>query len=150
MTWTDHTDVRPTMLALLGLEDDYTHDGRVIVEQLDPEVLPDLIQASLDDYQALATAYTQLNAPLGELLMASIKYSTALIKTEKPAVYDRYLTKMANFTARRDELVAKIKAVLDGAAFGDTPIRHAKAVSLATQAKVMVLQMQGLAAALTE
>ena len=28
-TWTDHTDVRPTMLALLGLEDDYTHDGRV-------------------------------------------------------------------------------------------------------------------------
>ena len=39
-TWTDHTDVRPTMLALLGLEDDYLHDGRVIVEHLDPEYLP--------------------------------------------------------------------------------------------------------------
>ena len=25
-TWTDHTNVRPTMLALLGLHDDYGHD----------------------------------------------------------------------------------------------------------------------------
>ena len=30
-TWSDHTDVRPTMLTLLGLQDTYLHDGRVLV-----------------------------------------------------------------------------------------------------------------------
>ena len=34
-TWTDHTDLRPTMLTCVGLEDDYVHDGRVVIEQLD-------------------------------------------------------------------------------------------------------------------
>ena len=30
--FSDHTDVRPTMMALLGLTDSYVHDGRVLVE----------------------------------------------------------------------------------------------------------------------
>jgi hypothetical protein len=30
--FSDHTDVRPTMLALLGLKDSYVHDGRVLSE----------------------------------------------------------------------------------------------------------------------
>ena len=29
-TWSDHTDVRPTILSLVGLKDDYVHDGRVV------------------------------------------------------------------------------------------------------------------------
>jgi hypothetical protein len=29
--WTDHADVRPTMLMLLGLQDGYVHDGRAVV-----------------------------------------------------------------------------------------------------------------------
>ena len=33
-SWTDHTDIRPTMLALLGLKDDYVSDGRVVTEFL--------------------------------------------------------------------------------------------------------------------
>src|SRR2546421_4397944 len=33
-TWTDHANVRPTMLTLLGLHDDYTLDGRVLFEAL--------------------------------------------------------------------------------------------------------------------
>src|SRR5262249_4266740 len=28
-TWADHTDIRPTILALAGLKDDYVTDGRV-------------------------------------------------------------------------------------------------------------------------
>ena len=31
-TWTDHTNLRPTILSLTGLKDDYTDDGRVLVE----------------------------------------------------------------------------------------------------------------------
>ena len=37
-TWTDHTDVRPTMLSLLGLHDSYIHDGRVLIETIDDDV----------------------------------------------------------------------------------------------------------------
>jgi hypothetical protein len=138
------------MLALLGLEDDYLPDGRVIVEQLDPGALPEQIQETLDDYQALAVAYKQLNAPFGELSMASIKYSTARIQTENAAVCNSYLEKMEDFAARRDALVAEIKEVLEGAAFGDARIKHGTAASLAGRAKRMVSQMKGMANAGTE
>ena len=30
--FTDHTDVRPTILALTGLQDDYVSDGRVVTD----------------------------------------------------------------------------------------------------------------------
>ena len=103
-TWTDHTDVRPTMLSLLGLEDDYTHDGRVIVEQLHRSALPWPIKVNPDAYQRLATAYKQLNAPFGDLSLASIKYATAQIKNTRASVYDSYLGRMAAFTERRDAL----------------------------------------------
>ena len=38
--WSDHTDVRPTMLTVLGLQDDYVHDGRVLIEILETEAVP--------------------------------------------------------------------------------------------------------------
>jgi len=33
-TWSDHTDIRLTMMSLLGLQDDYRSDGRVLFEDL--------------------------------------------------------------------------------------------------------------------
>ena len=38
--WSDHVDIRPTMLLLTGLEDDYASDGRVLVEALYKRALP--------------------------------------------------------------------------------------------------------------
>src|SRR5919197_3063056 len=38
--WTDHTNVRPTMLSLLGLKDDYLNDGRVLAEGLESKATP--------------------------------------------------------------------------------------------------------------
>jgi hypothetical protein len=38
--WTDHTDVRSTMLETLGLADDYMSDGNAVTEVLDPRSLP--------------------------------------------------------------------------------------------------------------
>ena len=42
--WTDHTDIRPTMLALLGLKDDYVSDGRVVTEILKGDALPEVAE----------------------------------------------------------------------------------------------------------
>jgi hypothetical protein len=39
-TWVDETDVRPTLMALLGLHDDYVSDGRVLVEDVSRSLLP--------------------------------------------------------------------------------------------------------------
>ena len=38
--WTDHTDVRPTLLTLLGLRDDYAGDGAAIAQILTPRATP--------------------------------------------------------------------------------------------------------------
>jgi len=32
--WVDETDIRPTLMYLTGLKDDYEHDGRVITKVL--------------------------------------------------------------------------------------------------------------------
>jgi hypothetical protein len=48
--FSDHTDVRPTMMARLGLRDDYTHDRRVLIEALEPSVIPNTIA---DHYSTL-------------------------------------------------------------------------------------------------
>jgi hypothetical protein len=39
-TWTDHTDIVPTMMYLLGLSTDYQPDGRAITQVLTPSVDP--------------------------------------------------------------------------------------------------------------
>ena len=50
--WTDHTDVRPTMLTLLGLKDDYQTDGRAVVEPLFDWAVPQTLRAHRGDAAA--------------------------------------------------------------------------------------------------
>src|SRR5262249_28240980 len=96
--------------------------GRVVVEQLHRSALPWPIRANPDAYQRLATAYKQLNAPFGDLSTASIKFSTANIKSISPDAYARYLSQMADFTERRDALQALIKSVWEGGVFAEDPV----------------------------
>src|SRR6185312_3325045 len=74
--WADHTDVRPTTMELLGLKDDYSHDGRVLFEVLTDTALPPVVRTHLDLYVQLAQLYKQINAPLGTLGMATLHTST--------------------------------------------------------------------------
>src|SRR5437667_2559503 len=75
ITWSDHTDVRPTILDLLGLKDDYIHDGRVISEVLQGYSRPLAVKKS-GSFITLAQIYNQLNAPFGEFAMDTLKAST--------------------------------------------------------------------------
>jgi hypothetical protein len=52
--FSDETDIRPTILALAGLKDDYQHDGRVLFEALDDEAVPDSLRDRRDTLSALA------------------------------------------------------------------------------------------------
>ena len=65
--FTDHTDIRPTILSLAHLKDDYAHDGRVVFEMLSDHALPDSLRDHRETLSRLAEAYKQINAPRGEL-----------------------------------------------------------------------------------
>jgi arylsulfatase A-like enzyme len=72
LVFTDHADVRPTVMALLGLTDDYVHEGRVVAEWMQERSLPRGIGENRENFTELAGAYKQLNAPLGQLGRASL------------------------------------------------------------------------------
>ena len=134
-TWSDHTDVRPTILALIGLEDPYVHDGRLLVEGLKNWAIPGA--AGKNTFSALAEAYKQINAPFGALSMNALKVSTAALKSADPddATYNRLSAQIAALTSQRDGLAARMKSLLDGATFGNTPIDHQTASLLINEAQ---------------
>ena len=76
--FSDHTDLRPTMIALAGLKDDYAHDGRVLVELLDDRALPCVLRRS-EGFVELAQIYKQLNAPLGSVGLDSLRFANRSI-----------------------------------------------------------------------
>jgi hypothetical protein len=121
--FSDHTDIRPTMLALLGLKDDYVHDGRVLVENLDERALPNRLREGEEDFVELARVYKQLNAPLGSVGLNSLKISNRAI-TSNDSTYVKYLKQIGDITVARDQLAAQIRTVLNGAAFGNSKGAH--------------------------
>ena len=120
--FSDHTDLRPTVMALLGLKDDYVHDGRVLVENLEPHVLPDSLRDSLFTYTALAQAYKEINATKGPVGVNSLVAANQAI-TSNDATYNKFLTKIGSITDERNALAAQMIALLNGAAFANQPIR---------------------------
>ncbi len=139
--WTDHTDVRPTMLALLGLTDDYVHDGRVVAEPLYAWAVPQQLRAHRAAWLALASAYKQLNAPFGTFSMAALKVSTAALASGSPTddgTYTHLSGQIADWTAARNALAAQIKALLDSSAFAGRAINEGAARSLTQQARALI------------
>jgi hypothetical protein len=120
-TWGDETDMRPTLMALVGLKDDYTEDGRVLVEDLtNPPG-----KSGQPKYQWLATCYKQLNSSVGQFGTDLIVADTAALKTGSSAddsAYDSTLDQIKSLGDARDKLATKIKGDLFNAEFNNTPI----------------------------
>ena len=76
-TWTDHTNLRPTILALTGLKDDYQHDGRVLVEALTTGATPAALRSPITTQ--LGRIYEQLNAPFGQFGQDTLAASTRAV-----------------------------------------------------------------------
>jgi arylsulfatase A-like enzyme len=142
--FSDHTDVRPTLLALLGLKDSYVHDGRVLSEWLEQRALPSGIRQRQENFVELAEVYKQLNAPLGELGRASLVYANRSI-TDTNKVYARYLDKIEDITEERNRLANDIKAVLDAAAFHNHAVDEDSEDDLGRRAKALIDRVKDLA-----
>jgi hypothetical protein len=117
-TWADETDIRPTMMYLLGLRDDYEHDGRVIGEILDkpsPVTSPSL--------ELLGQCYKQLNSSVGEFGTDTLIASTTALDSSSPgdSMYHSTETWLQKLLQQRDQVAGQIKATLENAEFGPTP-----------------------------
>jgi hypothetical protein len=121
--FSDHTDLRPTIIALLGLKDDYVHDGRVLVEKLESRALPDALEDSRDAYVELARAFKEINATKGSVGVNSLVAANQAI-TSDDKTYGKFLAKIGNITDERNELASDMIALLNGAAFANKPIRE--------------------------
>ena len=144
-TWTDHTNVRPTVLALLGLHDDYVADGRVLAEGLTAGGTPQALLAHRDAVLQLGAAYEQLNAPFGSLAMDTLQASTRALKSTDEATYGSIEGSIATLTSQRDVLAAQIRSALNAAAFSGQPLDQRPAQAWIGQADGLIRQAHALA-----
>jgi hypothetical protein len=132
--WTDETDIRPTLIYLAGLRDDYEHDGRVITQ-----VLSDPNRAlRAPGVTRLGECYKQLNSSVGELGTDTLVASTKAIESSSPgdATFLRVDSQLRGLDRTRDALALRIKGELEAAAFGGVRIPGAALQTVACQAVI--------------
>jgi len=122
-TWLDETDIRPTLMYLTGLRDDYEHDGRVIAQIL---ASPNAALRS-PGITALGACYKQLNSSVGIFGTDTLMASTKAIRSSGPgdATFLRTDRALRKLDVARDALAGRIKGELEAAAFSDVPLHHA-------------------------
>lgn len=144
--WSDHTDIRPTILSLLGLKDDYVSDGRVLFEAMYDWAVPQTVRAHRETLQRLAEMYKQINAPVGTLSLASLQASTTALKSDTAgdANYAQIEGQLASLTSERDALAAQMSALLDNAEFNGGAIDEQQAKNLIDQGQALLAQANAL------
>ena len=147
-TWSDHTDIRPTILTLLGLKDDYTLAGRALFENLADAALPSTVVNSRQIITQLAQVYKQINAPVGQLGLDSLKVSTKAIKSNDPGdtTYTNLENQLTSITTQRDALASQMITMLEGAEFNAQPVDATQAQQLIDQGNALLQQVSKLAA----
>lgn len=137
--------MRPTILNLVGLKDDYVHNERVISEIAKGYALPKALKQSTS-FISLAQMYKQLNAPFGAFAMATLKASTKALASNDAgdATYNNIEGQIQTLTSQRDALVAQMVGLLDGAEFNGQSFSDAQAQSLIAQGQTLLNQANGL------
>ena len=119
--WSDHTDVRATMLALLGLHDTYLEDGRVLTEALEGRAIPQGLRQHRETLERLGAVYKQVTAPFGSFGHDTLVASTKAVAGGSATDDSRYASvesRIQSLTALRDSTAAQMRAALNAAAFG--------------------------------
>lgn len=146
-TWADETDVRPTLMYLTGLTDDYSHAGRVLFEDLRQDARPDGLHgdANVDAFLRLGEVYKQLDAGVGQFGMDTLEASTIGLESASPSTYTATESALSSLGAQRDALAATIVGDLESVEFHGGTLSTATAQSLANQAEALIDQAAALA-----
>jgi hypothetical protein len=140
-TWVDETDIRPTLMYLTGLKDDYIQDGRVI-----SEILTNPNSAlSAPGVESLGACYKQLNSSVGQFGDSALRASTAAVESSTPGdgVFKSTNAKLSALEKQRDMLAITIKDDLNSAAFGNQTINGGN--GLTTHCGAIIAQAANLA-----
>ncbi len=145
-TWSDHTDIRPTILALVGLKDDYTQAGRVLFEDLADSALPTSVVSSRQIITQLAQVYKKINAPVGELGLKTLQVSTKAIESSDPgdSTYTKLENQLSSITTQRDSLASQMISMLEQAVFANQPVDSTQAQQLIDQGNALLQQVNGM------
>src|SRR5919202_1495790 len=136
------------MLSLVGLHDDYGHDGRLLDQDLSGYAVPAAVRKNLTGFNQLADAYKQLNASFGTFAMNILKASTHALASNDAddSTYNSIEGQIQSLTSQRDALAAQIKAALDAATFDNQPLSSSQTQSWLSQAQSLQDQAAALAA----
>ena len=140
-TWVEETDIRPTLLDLVGLHDDYQPDGHVITQALAHP------SGALQATEALAKGYSQINSSVGQLATDTLIADTKALASGSSSDDSAYETEQATLTQLandRDAAAAKIKKLLSNAANGITP-SHGQLTSSLALVKSLLIRAHNLA-----
>lgn len=145
--WSDHTDIRPTLMVLLGLKDDYSHDGRALTEEFTGWARPAATKKS-GGYTKVAQTYKQLDAAVGEFGLATLAASTRAIESGTSlddSTYAGLESQLASLIDQRNTLAAQMIGLLEGAEFNGKSISEEQAQSLVSQGQALIAEAQALA-----
>ncbi|HEY6410503.1 MAG TPA: hypothetical protein VIY29_23890, partial [Ktedonobacteraceae bacterium] len=144
--WSDHADIRPTMLTLLGLKDDYTDSGRALFEVLVDAALPPSLVTSRQTLTTLAQVYKEINAPVGQLGLDSLRVSTKALESSDAgdSTYTDLENKLVLVTTQRDDLASKMIGMLEQAEFNNQAIDEQQAKQLIDQGNALLQQVHGM------
>jgi len=143
--FTDHTDIRPTILSLVGLSDDYAHDGRVIFEIMNDAARPAPFSGGASQIASqLAEAYKAINAPTGPLGITTLTGVSTQALLANASTYATLESQIVSLTSQRNALASQMIAILEAAAFGGVAINQTNAQSLISQAQALLAQAQAL------
>jgi hypothetical protein len=150
--WVEEVDIRPTLLALLGLHDDYLSDGAVI-----PGIRSDRGNSNHDDSHAgndriagLVDVYHQLNSSVGAFATDTLKAESAALasSSDGDATFTQFENRLTQLADERDALAQEIKVLLDRAEFGNGEPGQSVVDDQSARANVLLAEAHALATSL--
>jgi len=134
-------------MVLLGLKDDYSHDGRALTEEFSGWARPAATKKS-GGYIKVAQSYKQLDAAVGEFGLATLAASTRAIESGNSVDDSRYTgleNQLASLISQRNTLAAEMIGMLEGAEFNGQSISEEQAQSLVSMGQALIAEAQALA-----
>jgi hypothetical protein len=141
-TWVEEADLRPTLLHLVGLRDDYQTDGQVITHALAHPT------GALAGVAELGELYQQINSSVGAFATDTLIADSKALASGSASDDSRYAHEqdtLADLAAHRDRVATLMKATLARAATGIVP-GHGEMQSELAQARALLKQAANLAA----
>jgi hypothetical protein len=141
-TWVEETDLRPTLLHLVGLTDDYQSDGQVITQGLTSP------SSSLRQLTGLGSVYRQINSSVGEFATNTLIAESKALASGSASDDSTYTTEQQSLLSladHRDRVAARMKATLARAAKGIAP-GNGELQSELAQGRALLKQAAQLAA----